>query len=188
MDASSPKQVGNVDGFWQQLDEIKAMKLPVMWVVKSIGPRPEHECIAGDGMAKALFASGCVALVTDGRVRDLKGMAGIPMNAYARGVSIHHSPMRIRSINQPVEVGGLLIKPGDILHGSAEGVIRIPRACLSKLPEAAIRMWGFERDAHVVFSRGDLSAGEKKSKVLEILGAYGFLPGTPTAEEEQGLT
>jgi regulator of RNase E activity RraA len=179
MDASSPNQTGNVDGFWQQLDEIKAMDLPAIWVVKSVGPRPDHECIAGDGMGKALYASGCAGIVTDGRVRDLKGLAGIPLAVFSKGISIHHTPMRIRRINQPVEVGGLTIKPGDIIHGSAEGVIRIPRSCLARLAESANRMWAFERDAHAVFSRPDLPSAEKKQRVLEILAAYKFIPSSP---------
>jgi len=188
MDASSPNQQANVDGFWQQLDEIKAMDMPVIWVVKSIGPRPEHECVAGDGMAKSLYAAGCVGIVTDGRVRDLKGIAGIPLGVCAKGVSIHHSPMRIPTINQPVEIGGLCVKPGDILHASAEGVIKIPRSCLDRLPESAIRMWAFERDAHAVFSRPDLPAAEKKKQVLEILASYGFLSSKPANTDEQGVT
>jgi 4-hydroxy-4-methyl-2-oxoglutarate aldolase len=185
MDSSSPNRAAEVDGFWRQLDEIQATGLPVIWVVKSIGPRPDHECVAGDGMGKALHASGCVGIVTDGRVRDLKGLAGIPLPVFAKGISIHHSPMRIPRINCPVEVGGITVRPGDILHGSAEGVVRIPKTCLNKLAEAAIRMWGFERDAHAIFSRPDLTATQKKERVLEILAAYKFAgPGTPAKKRE----
>jgi regulator of RNase E activity RraA len=185
MDSSGPNQSADVDRFWQQLDEIQEMGLPVIWVVKSIGPRPDHECVAGDGMGKALHASGCAGIVTDGRVRDLKGLAGIPLPVFAKGISIHHSPMRIPRINIPVEVGGITVHPGDILHGSAEGVVRIPKSCLHKLPEAAIRMWGFERDAHIVFSRPDLTARQKKERVLKILADYKFLPaGTRGGKRE----
>src|SRR5258705_10933874 len=35
MDSSSPDHSGAVDGFWQQLDQIKAMDLPAIWVGKS---------------------------------------------------------------------------------------------------------------------------------------------------------
>ncbi len=187
MDSSSPDQIGNVDGFWQQLDEIKAMQLPAIWVVKSVGPRPEHECVAGDGMGKALHAAGCVGIVTDGRVRDLKGLAGIPLAVFSTGISIHHTAMRVGRINQPISVGGITIRPGDILHGSAEGVIRIPPSCLNRLAESAIRMWGFERDAHVVFARTDLSASEKKQRVLDLLGAYKFLPSSSGKRKREAV-
>ena len=185
MDSSTPCQKGNLDALWQQLDEIKALGMPAMWVVKAIGSRPDHECIAGDGMGKSLASVGCVGIVTDGRVRDVKGFAGIPLAVYSKGITIHHTSLRIRSINRPVEVGGIMVHQGDIIHASAEGVIKIPKACLPILPAKAIQMWAFEREAHEVFSNKALSSPEKKRRVLEILAARGFNVPSSGKREKQ---
>jgi 4-hydroxy-4-methyl-2-oxoglutarate aldolase len=185
MDASTPGQTGNLDGFWQQLDEIKALGTPVVWVVKAVGSRPDHECIAGDGMGKSLASVGCVGIVTDGGVRDVKGFLGIPLAVYSKGITIHHTPLRIRRINQPVEVGGIIVHPGDIIHASAEGVIKVPRSCLGTLPGKAMDMWAFEREAHLVFACKDLSASEKKRRVLGILAAHGFAAPSDGKRERQ---
>ncbi len=174
MDSSTPGLTGNLDGFWQQLDEIKALNTPVVWVVKAVGSRPDHECIAGDGMGKSLASVGCVGIVTDARVRDVKGFIGIPLAVYSKGITIHHTPLRVRKINGPVEVGGITVRPGDLIHASAEGVIKIPPTCLQTLPAKAIDMWAFERKAHEVFGCKELSASEKKARVLGILAAHGF--------------
>ena len=185
MDSSTPGQKGNLDAFWQQLDEIQALDLPAIWVVKGVGSRPEHECIAGDGMGKSLASVGCVGIVTDGRVRDVKGFAGIPLAVYSKGITIHHAPLRVRKINKPVEVGGVVVRPGEIIHASAEGVIKIPHGCLHTLPAKAIDMWAFEREAHEVFSRKGIASAQKKRRVLEILAGWGFSVPTNGKREKQ---
>jgi regulator of RNase E activity RraA len=168
--------------FYDQLEDMSKAGLPVVWVVKAVGSRPDHECIMGDGMGKALFASGCVGAVTDGGVRDLKGLMTIPFAVYGRGVTIHHSPLRFRSFNQPVEVGGLLIRPGDVLHANCEGVIRIPPACLDILPAKATAMRAFEHDAHRAMRRTDWNAKQKRDYVMELLITYKFRQAAARAD------
>jgi regulator of RNase E activity RraA len=174
MDTSSPTGVADADGFWRQVEEITEMKEPAIWVVQAVGSRPDHECILGDGMAKTLFAAGCIGVVTDGGVRDVNGMLSVPFAAYCRGVTIHHCALRVKSINRPVEVGGITIAPGDVIHANAEGVIKIPKGCLEKLPAKATQMRAFEHEAHCVMRRTDVSASEKRKRVGALIDKYGF--------------
>src|ERR1700710_1365402 len=78
MDSSTPEGEPNFEKYYEQLEQIAAMKEPVVWVVKTVGSRPDHECILGDGMAKLLYAAGCVGAVTDGGLRDVAGFASVP--------------------------------------------------------------------------------------------------------------
>jgi len=174
MDSSSPGGTANTDGFWRQVEEISEMNLPVIWVVKAVGSRPGHECILGDGMAKTLFAAGCVGAVTDGGVRDAPGMASVPFAAYCRGLTIHHTALRVTSINQPVEVGGIIISPGDLVHANFEGVIKIPHSCLPTLAQQATQMRAFEHEAHCVMRRTDVTPAEKRKQVGALTEKYGF--------------
>ena len=174
MDSSSPGGTADTDGFWRQVEEISAMKIPVIWVVKAVGSRPGHECILGDGMAKTLFAAGCVGAVTDGGVRDATGMASVPFAAYCRGLTIHHTALRVTAINQPVEVGGITISPGDLVHANFEGVIKIPQSCLPTLAQKATQMRAFEHEAHCVMRRTDVTPAEKRKQVGELTQKYGF--------------
>jgi len=66
MDTSSPEGDAHLEPYLDQVDAIRAMEEPAIWVVKAVGSRPDHECIMGDGMAKSLYAAGCVGIVTDG--------------------------------------------------------------------------------------------------------------------------
>jgi regulator of RNase E activity RraA len=174
MDSSTPGGDAAFEGFWAQLDDIKTLGLPSVWVVKTVGSRPDHECVLGDGMAKLLHAGGCVGVVTDGGVRDVRGMETIPFAAYGKGTTIHHCAIRIRSTGKPVEVGGITIQPGDVIHANAEGVIRVPSACVEALPLALARMRAAEHEAHLFFRRTDLSSGEKQALADEVFEKYGF--------------
>jgi regulator of RNase E activity RraA len=174
MDTSTPEGVADAAGYWTQLDQMAAAGVPTVWVVEAVGSRPEHECIIGDGMAKTLRASGCVGLVTNGRVRDVSGLLTTPFAAYCRGVCIHHCALRVTAINVPVNVGGLTVLPGDVIHANHEGVIRVPKSALEKLPAMATKMRAFEHDAHRLLRRTDLTNAQKKAGVVALVGSYGF--------------
>src|SRR5438477_11687185 len=78
MDTSVPGGAHEFGLYYEQLDHIGRMAEPVIWVVKAVGSRPDHECIMGDGMAKHLVTMGCIGIVTDGGVRDVAGMMTLP--------------------------------------------------------------------------------------------------------------
>jgi 4-hydroxy-4-methyl-2-oxoglutarate aldolase len=174
MDTSTPGGKADAAGYWTQLDQMAAMGLPSIWVVKAVGSRPDHECIIGDGMAKTLKTAGCVALVTDGRVRDVAGLLTTGFAAYSKGVCIHHCALRVTSINKPVSVGGLTVNPGDVIHANHEGVIKIPKGALEGLPAKATQMRAFEHDAHRLLRQTDLSHEQKKAGVVGLIAKYGF--------------
>lgn len=155
LDTSTPdhESDGNADGFWSQLDQMERMDVPTVWVVKCVGSRPQHECIMGDGMGKLLRAAGCVGVVTDGGLRDLDGLRSIGFAAYGTGVTIHHCKLRVRQTDSPVDVGGITINPGDMIHANSEGVIRIPECAVAKLADRAPAYRAFEHDAHQLFRR-----------------------------------
>ena len=174
MDTSTPEGDADMDLYWRQLEEIDREELPVLWVVKTVGDRPDHECVLGDGMAKTLHAAGCIGAVTDGGVRDVVGLLTIPFAAYCRLKTIHHTNMRVRSVGQPVHLGGITIRTGDVLHADSGGVIRVPRGSIDALPGKAIRMLAFERDAHLLLRRADLTPAQKRDRVGAMLRDYGF--------------
>lgn len=175
IDTSSPDGTTDMTAYWKQLGNIEQMEEPAIWVVQTVGSRPDHECVIGDGMAKTLDSVGCIGTVTDGGVRDVEGLLSIPFAAYSRGVTVHHTAMRAKAIDTPVEIGGLTISPGDIIHASGEGVIRIPADSLEALIEKAPKMRAAENEAHALCRRQDVSLDEKRQRVGEILAKHGFM-------------
>lgn len=174
VDTSTPGNIADMELFWRQLESIEASGHPIVWVVQTVGARPDHECVLGDGMAKLLHSVGCIGAVSNGRARDLAGLHTTPFAFYGRGRVIHHCHQIIREIDTPVEIGGLVIDPGDLIHASSEGVIRIPLRSLERLVQMAPAMRAFEHDAHMVFRQQDLSLARKRELVNDCLRKHGF--------------
>lgn len=176
MDTSTPNHLsnGNAEGYWQQLEQMEALDVPTVWVVECVGTRPRHECVAGDGMAKTLSAAGCVGLVTNGGVRDLPGLLSTSFAAYGTGVTIHHCKLRVRRLGAPVDVGGITIRSGDVIHAGAEGVIKISPEAIDLLLQRAPDYRAFEHEAHQMMRRTDISAAEKRQQLDTLIERYGF--------------
>lgn len=174
LDTSTPGNKPDWEPFIEQLEQMRDMKEPAVWVVKAIGSRPDHECILGDGMAKLLHAAGSAGTVTDGGVRDVAGLLSVPYPVYSRGTVIHHTALRFGKLNEPVEIGGITVSPGDIIHADREGVINIPEGCLELLPEKAIKMRALEHESHIGNRQLDLAPREAMQRSKEKLAEYGF--------------
>ena len=160
--------------YWRQVDEIAAMDLPVVWVAQTVGSRPEHECVTGDGMAKTLYAAGCLGAVTNGRARDIAGTMSVPFAIYCRGKGIHHTPVRMKAVDIPVQMGGITINPGEIIHAGEEGVIKIPAESAEVLLAKAPLMRALEHEAHTTLRRTGVPSAEKTRHVMKLFERYGF--------------
>jgi 4-hydroxy-4-methyl-2-oxoglutarate aldolase len=174
MDTSTPGNAPEFDGYLRQLEQMQRTEEPVVWVVKTTGSRPDHECVLGDGMGKDLYSVGCVGAVTDGGVRDIAGLMTVPFAVYSRGKTIHHCALRVRSINQPIEIGGITVRPGDVIHANGEGVIKIPAGCVETIGAGCKQMRLFEYEAHEALRSAAFSPLEKRKIVGRLLRKFGF--------------
>ena len=178
IDSSTPGNQPDADVYYDLLKAIQLNPLPVVLVIKAVGSRPEHECVLGDGMAKMLHSVGCVGVVTDGGVRDIEGILTIPFGIYARGRTIHHCAVRYLRYNHPVQIGGIQVTPGEVIHANVGGVIKVPKQALARLPAAATEMRAFEHAAHCIFRQTGLSIEEKR-KAVDALVANLAMGKTP---------
>lgn len=72
---------------------------------------------------------GAVAVVTDATSRDTDEIAieKVPLYLRHKGRGIRPGRNELESVNRPVAIGGVLVCPGDIVVGDADGVIVVPR-------------------------------------------------------------
>jgi regulator of RNase E activity RraA len=124
---------------WQAVEDVQRDEVLV------IDARGDTDAASyGHILATRLQRRGVAGLVTDGCLRDSPRFATLNMPAYCRqphattsGVS-HHSV----DTNVPIGCAGVLVLPGDVVVGDAEGVVVIPAQIAE---EVAHDSWDQER-------------------------------------------
>ncbi|MGD8763677.1 MAG: RraA family protein [Desulfobacteraceae bacterium] len=100
----------------------------------------------GEVNANIHKALGCVGTVTDGSVRDLDEVEALGFHFFSSCVSVSHAYVHMIDFGTTVKVGGLRVKPGDLIMGDKHGVISIPLDIARDVPRAAQMMEDWERN------------------------------------------
>jgi RraA family protein len=92
----------------------------------------------GDIMKNVAKMRGFAGIVIDGAIRDVAAYRSDDFPCYARGVC-HRGPYKDGpgEINVPVCIGGMVVKPGDIVVGDDDGVLFIDPAKAQAVAKAA---------------------------------------------------
>ena len=91
----------------------------------------------GEVMCSTYQAFGAVGLITSGGGRDLEQVAALQFPVFTGSTIVSHAYNHILHIGQPVHVGGLVVRQGDLLHGDANGVTRIPLEIAGEVADVA---------------------------------------------------
>ena len=121
-------------------EHVRTVPAPRIVVVKDLDDPPAHGSLWGEVHATIFGALGCLGCVTDGLVRDLDEARSMGFHFFARGPSVSHAYVRVETIGEPIEIGGLTVAPGDLLHADQHGVLKIPQEIAADLPAAADRV------------------------------------------------
>lgn len=101
---------------------------------------------AGDILVARLRARGAAGLVTDGGIRDYPAVQQLGLPVYAAGPSAPAHVVRHLAVdtNVPIGCAEVLIMPGDVLVGDAEGVVCIPRSAVETVATHGLEQEGLE--------------------------------------------
>lgn len=96
-------------------------------VVVVDGEGYEGRALIGEIMTSVAAARGAAGFVIDGAIRDSATIGRSEFPCFARS-AIHRGPYKDGpgEINVPVCVGGMVVKPGDIVVGDDDGVVAFP--------------------------------------------------------------
>jgi regulator of RNase E activity RraA len=73
-------------------------------------------------------------------VRSIPAAERVGFCLFSGGVSVSHAYVHIIEVGTPVEIGGLKIRSGDLLHGDLHGVQSIPLGIAAQIPSVAARI------------------------------------------------
>jgi regulator of RNase E activity RraA len=125
-------------GFYELFDAIEASSKPAVVVVQEVGGYGDYAAHCGEVMATIFTRLGAIGVVSDCGVRDVPEVRAIGMHYFARGRVASHAHFRIVRANVPVQVLGVPIRPGELLHGDENGLTTVPEVPQAEL-EAAVR-------------------------------------------------
>ena len=129
--------------FWNYVATIPE---PRVIVLQDVDHMPGVGAFVGEIHASIALALKCVGYVTNGAVRDLPAVKAIGFHLFSTCVAVSHAYAHLTEFGEPVEIGGLKIAPGDLLHGDRHGVLMIPPEAVAEIPQEAERILSEERE------------------------------------------
>jgi regulator of RNase E activity RraA len=118
------------------LESIALSPKPAVCVVKDTCHRKGWYSHWGEIVGTQVQVLGASAIITDGAVRDLEALHAMGMKVWSEYVVVSHGHIDVGLADILVEVGGLVVHPGDLLHADCNGVVSIPIEILEDLPGA----------------------------------------------------
>lgn len=152
-------------GWW---DYVQTIPAPRVIVVHDLDEPRGQGAQWGEVQANLHKALGCVGTVTDGSVRDLDEVRALGFQFVAAHVSVSHAYVHMVDFGLPVKVGGLWVKPGDLIHADQHGVVTIPHDIAPKIPEAIAKVEADERKIISLCQSKDFTPDKLKALYQQI--------------------
>lgn len=117
----------------------------------------------GDVLANACQAKGLGGLITDTGVRDTEDLRALGFPVFSRSVSIKGTVKEtVGPMCEPVTIGGVLVRPGDVMRADADGVVVVRREDAAEVVTAS--------QERVDAEAGYISAYRAGRTVIEMCG------------------
>jgi regulator of RNase E activity RraA len=133
---STPKEDLSYGGLEQQVESFAQLPGPAIVVFQDLD-QPSVAATFGEIMCTTYQKFGARGLITSGSGRDLDQVRSIKFPVFTNGTVCSHGYSRFPSIGVKVNVGGISISSGDLIHGDCNGVTTIPIAIAKKVAQLA---------------------------------------------------
>ena len=116
---------------------IEAAPKPVILAIKQNFPEEykKKNGLCGGNMMTAFKSLGVAGVLSDGPSRDLDEVREIGIQYMLTGVCAGHGDFSIMEINTPVEICGMDVAPGEMVHMDENGAVKFPRENLAQIVE-----------------------------------------------------
>jgi 4-hydroxy-4-methyl-2-oxoglutarate aldolase len=149
---------------------VASLPEPRVMVLQDVDPKPGLGAFVGEAHAAIGHALRCVGCVTNGAVRDLPAVQALGFHLFAGSLAVSHAYAHIIEFGEPVELGGLKIKSGELVHGDRHGVLTIPLEVAAAVPAEALKLLGKVRDLTEFCGSSEFSLEELAKRLSESAG------------------
>ncbi len=108
---------------------------PTVVVIQDLDPMPGFGAFWGEVNSAIHRGLGCLGCVTNGSIRDLDAIAP-EFQLLAGSVGPSHAFVHVEAFDLPVEIHGMAVRPGDLVHADRHGAVVVPEAALPGLGDA----------------------------------------------------
>jgi 4-hydroxy-4-methyl-2-oxoglutarate aldolase len=116
----------------------------------------------GEILTVAAKARGVAGLVVDGAVRDISAIEELRFPIFSRGLAIGAcTKERFGTLGDPIDLGGVSVRAGDIVVGDSDGVVVIPAERADEVYQSSLKRR--EREKQIIEQLG------KGKTTLELL-------------------
>lgn len=150
---------------WNRVREVPA---PRILVLEDMDAPPGRGAFVGDVHASILKALGCIGYVTNGAVRELPAVRTAGVQLFAGSVLVSHAYAHIFDVGATVQIGGMEVRPGALLHGDRHGLVNVPFEIAPAIPEVATALRESEQRV-IQFCRSNSFSIEKLSELIKTI-------------------
>jgi regulator of RNase E activity RraA len=123
--AASPRAGSVYSSLAEQVASFAELPGPAVVVFQDLD-FPVAAATFGEVMCSSYKAFGAAGIITSGAGRDLDQVEALRFPCFTSGTICAHGCCHIVHCHVPVHVGGVMVQPGDLLHGDCNGVTTIP--------------------------------------------------------------
>ncbi|GAC1348760.1 MAG: 4-carboxy-4-hydroxy-2-oxoadipate aldolase/oxaloacetate decarboxylase [Vulcanimicrobiaceae bacterium] len=114
--------------------------------------------LLGELLATQCVARGVAAVVVDAAIRDALAIRELGLPVWSRYVRARSAAKRsVGTLDEPLEIGGTLVAPGDLVVLDGDGVLAVPAARAAEIVAVAAERDATEAGKRKRYQRGELS-------------------------------
>lgn len=139
---------------------------PRISIIQDLDDSPGFGSFWGEVNSNVHKALGCLGVVTNGSVRDLDMIAeGFQLIAGVVGPS--HAHVHLVDFGSEVNLSGMVVQSGDLIHADRHGAVVIPHAVARDIPKAADKLIRREEIIITAAKRPGISVAELKQAYID---------------------
>jgi regulator of RNase E activity RraA len=165
------------------LEEFERAGLPAVAVFQDTSETPGREAMIGEGMARVMQRAGARGVICAGSIRDIAALRQLALPVWASGLVASRGRIRFHRYQVPVQVDGMEVHPGDVIHADENGAIIVPADRAADIAAAAARITEKEAALFRMFGEPDFCVARLRDYYAEMTRSTVPQPGPSPASQ-----